>query len=199
MFDCKPVADWLTFRSVGRQCLCVAIDGPGGSGKSTLAEELAAATGAAIVHGDDLYRVMDPDERAVLSPEEAHRLNFEWERWRDQILQPLSRGVTARYQIYDWERNALADWRRVEARGIILIEGVTSCRAELWDYYDARIYVDTPRELCLIRLRDRGHGWPEEQLQRWAAAEAWYEENVRDMDSFDFICCGQSGRILRRP
>ena len=106
----------------------MAIDGAGGSGKTTLAQELAVATGAIVVHGDDFYRVMGIEVRASLTPEEGYRRNGDWQRLRAQLLAPLSRGVTANYQVYDWERNALGGWVRVEARGIILIEGVTSCR-----------------------------------------------------------------------
>lgn len=46
----------------------VALDGMGGSGKSTLAAALAERCGSAVVHGDDFYRPMDPQERAGLDP-----------------------------------------------------------------------------------------------------------------------------------
>ncbi|MCK4658542.1 MAG: AAA family ATPase [Phycisphaerae bacterium] len=190
LFDIQPVADALASRAAEKQCLCVAIDGAGGSGKSTLARELAAATGATVVHGDDFYCVMDEAVRAALTPEQGYRRNFDWQRWRDQLLEPLSCGVAANYQVYDWERNVLGKCVRVNARGIILIEGVTSCRPELRDYYDVKIYVETPRDLCMARLRERGHGTPEEWLQRWAAAEVWYAANELDLDGFDVKFCG---------
>ena len=91
----------------------------------------------------------------------------------------------------------LGKWVRINARGIIVVEGVASCRPELRDYYDVKIYVETPRDLCMARLRERGHGWPEECLQRWAAAEAWYEANELDLNGFDIILCGNSGVLLR--
>lgn len=198
-FDIQPAADWLKFRATEKQAFYVAIDGPGGSGKSTLAEELSKAIDATVIHGDDFYRVMDPDERAALTPPEAHDQHFDWQRWREQVLEPLSEGVPACYQIYDWTRNVLADWVRVEPRGIVLIEGVTSCRAELREYYDLMIYVQAPHDVCQQRCRARDHGWTEAQFQRWAEAEHWYAANVLDLSGVDFVYCGQTGAILRHP
>jgi alpha-D-ribose 1-methylphosphonate 5-triphosphate synthase subunit PhnL len=58
-FDVQRVAHVLASRAAGKRCLCVAIEGAGGYGKSTLARELTAAAYATVVHGDDLYHVMD--------------------------------------------------------------------------------------------------------------------------------------------
>jgi uridine kinase len=199
LFDVQRVAHVLASRAAGKRCLCVAIEGAGGSGKSTLAWELAAAADATVVHGDDLYRVMDIEVRAALTPEEGYRRNFDWQRWRDQLLEPLARGVTANYQRYDWERNVLGEWAQIDARGIILIEGVGSCRPELRSFYDLAIYVETPRDVCLARLRERGEN-TEEWIQRWSASEEWYAANELNLvDGFDVMFCGKSGALLRGP
>ena len=139
---------------------------------------------------------MDIDARAALTPEDGYRSNFDWQRWRDQLLEPLSRGVSANYRVYDWERNVLGEWVRVDARGIILIEGVGSCRPELRNYYDVKIYVETPRDVCLARLRDRGEN-TEEWIQRWFESEEWYAANELDLAGFDFVFCGDSGALVR--
>ena len=195
-FSIESVAHSLVQMANRRTLLLAAIDGLGGAGKSTLARELAAATGATIVHGDDFYRVMDQGIRAALTPEEGYRRNGDWQRWRAQLLEPLHSGTTATYQVYDWEQNVLGEWVQVDARGIILIEGVGSCRPELLDYYDVKIYVETPRDVCLSRLRDRNEN-TEAWIQRWSASEEWYAANELDLEGFDVIFCGNSGALLR--
>jgi predicted kinase len=66
----------------------ICVDGPSGSGKSTLARELAAASGAQVVHTDDLCRGWDgiPGLPEVL----------------DDLLRPLVAGNHGRAPRYDW-------------------------------------------------------------------------------------------------
>jgi uridine kinase len=159
----------------------VAIDGPGGAGKSTLAAAVARSLGGpgrtAIVPGDDFYRPMPESRRLLLSPQEGYDQYFDWQRLRDQVLAPLASGQPARYQRYDWPTGQLAagEVHELPASGTVLVEGVYIARPELADYYDLTILVDTPREVCLHRLRERGHDHgPGDWNERWRAAEEHY-------------------------
>lgn len=159
----------------------VAIDGPGGSGKSTLAadvaERLAAAKRVIVVHGDDFYLPMASEDRLPLGPQEGYDRYFDWQRLRDQVLIPLASGASAQYQRYDWLTEELApgEWHQVSRSGVVIVEGVYAARPELAGYYDLTVWVDTPREICMHRLAERGHdhgagNWNE----RWRAAEEHY-------------------------
>jgi uridine kinase len=152
----------------------VAIDGTGGSGKSTLATAVAALLdGAVIVHGDDFYRVMPAGERERLGPEQGYQRYFDWERLRDEVLAPVRAGRAARYQRFDWSTGELGVWREVEPGATVIVEGVYSARPELMPYYRLTVFVDTPREVCLRRVRARGEN-SEEWILRWRAAEDFY-------------------------
>ncbi len=155
----------------------VALDGPGGSGKSTLAAALAERCGATVVHGDDFYRPMAPDDRERLSPEQGYHQYFDWQRLRDEVLAPLAGGRDAAHRRYDWETGGLApdEVHRVARTGIVVVEGVYTARPELADHYDLLVFVDTPREVSLRRLRERGddHG-PVDWEARWRLAEEHY-------------------------
>jgi uridine kinase len=152
----------------------IAIDGPGGSGKTTLATTVThLLEGATIVHGDDFYRPMPEQERARLDPQQGYQRYFDWQRLRDQVLAPLRARRAARYQRYDWATGQLTTWHEIGAGATVIVEGVYSARPELTPYYHLTTYVDTPRELCLQRMRDRGQnsaGW----IGRWRAAEDFY-------------------------
>lgn len=78
-----------------------AIDGHSAAGKSTFAAALAARLDAALVPGDDFYRVMNDEDRAQLSPSEGIERYFDWERMHSEVLVPLRAGRDAIYRRYD--------------------------------------------------------------------------------------------------
>ncbi|WP_327252519.1 uridine kinase family protein [Streptomyces sp. NBC_01244] len=152
----------------------LAVDGAGGSGKTTLATAVATLLGGAVVvHVDDFYRPMPEHEREQLDAEQGYHRYFDWERLRDQVLIPLRAGRAVRYQLYDWSTGRLGAWREVARGSVVIVEGVYSARPELAPYYDLTAYVDTPRDVCLRRVRARGEN-SEEWILRWRAAEDHY-------------------------
>ncbi|MFG2668494.1 uridine kinase [Streptomyces sp. NPDC048387] len=172
----KDVADGLRrlTGTRGATSRIVAIDGTGGSGKSTLAAAVAGHfDGATVVHVDDFYRPMPDREREQLDAEQGYHRYFDWERLRDQVLIPLRDGHPARYQIYDWTTGQLGAWREIAPGTVVIVEGVYSIRPELARYYHFTAYVDTPRSLCLQRVRARGEN-SEDWINRWRAAEDYY-------------------------
>jgi uridine kinase len=162
-----------------RRCrtLLVAIDGPGGSGKSTIARALhrLAPDAVQVVEMDDFYRLSA--ERGSTDSAEIGA-SFDWRRLRDQVLVPLSRDESARFQRYDWPTDELAEWRSIEPGGIVIVEGVYALRSELRGFFDFTIWVECPVEERLARgvVRDG-----EEALARWH--EEWMPEEDRYADA----------------
>jgi uridine kinase len=152
----------------------VAIDGAGGSGKTTLAGAAAELLdGCPIIAGDDFYRPMPEPERERLDAEQGYQHYFDWQRLRDHVLVPLRAGHTARYQRFDWTTGELGPWHEITPEPVVIVEGVYTARPELAPYYHLTVYVDTPREVCLQRMRARGQN-PEQWITRWRAAEDHY-------------------------
>ncbi len=154
----RIVADVLARRRSSSTVL-VAVDGPGGSGKTYLADAISRAVEeaglrSATIHTDDFFlpsacRVSGgPSEKPIGS-------DVDWVRLRDEVLTPLRRGEPARYGRYDWDRDAILDWRVAVAADVIVVEGVYSSRNELAALYDLRIWVDCARELRLARGVER--------------------------------------------
>jgi len=169
----------------------VAIDGAGGSGKTTFARKLAVETSATVVEGDDFYRVLDMSEREKLDAYSGYMQYIDWQRFRSELLQPIRAGLAARCQRYDWDLNTLSGTIEVAPFGVIIIEGVYSCRPELREFYDLAVLVETPRAERLSRLRARGEN-SEEWIQRWDAAERWYFDRVLSKRGMDYIVSGSS-------
>jgi uridine kinase len=167
----------------------VALDGFSGSGKSTLARKLAREVGpAAVVAGDDFYRVMDEGRRRELSPEDGMARYFDWERLRTEALVPLRSGVPARYRPYDWQSGGGLEQRVVEVRpaAVVVVDGVYSARPELSDLVDLAVLVDTSPSVRQQRLAQRGRSGGDWDA-RWDAAERVYFSTVRPPESFDFV------------
>src|SRR5215831_20062207 len=89
-----------------RGTLLVAIDGAGGSGKSCLADDLRTRLTAfhvptSIVEVDDFFL---PSGRRPRGPASQKPIggDFDWQRLRQEVLEPLRRGQAARYNRYDW-------------------------------------------------------------------------------------------------
>ncbi len=171
----------------------IAIDGLGGSGKSTLATAITELCGAVLVHGDDFYRPMGAADRAELSPEQGYHRYFDWQRLREEVLVPLAAGRNASYRRYDWGTGTLAsgEIHVVSRAGLVVVEGVYSARPELAAYYDLLVYVDTPPEVSLQRLRDRGHDHgPIDWESRWRLAEDHYRAVARPRERADLVVSG---------
>jgi uridine kinase len=85
----------------------------------------------------------------------------------------LRAGQAARYQSYYWATGQLAAWHEIRPGATVIVEGVYSARPDLIFYSHLAVYVDTPREICLQRVRARGEN-SEEWIGRWRAAEDFY-------------------------
>lgn len=121
----------------------VAVDGHAGSGKTTFAAALASALdGAPVVHLDDLA---------------THEELFEWTgRLRDQVLEPLRRGDTARPAKYDWVARRFATTLEVPPAPVVLLEGVGVGRRALRPRLASLLWLEVSRDTARERgeLRD---------------------------------------------
>lgn len=177
--------------------LLVAVDGMSAAGKSTLAARVVdALADAALVHGDDFYRVMDNDDRFALTPEDGYNQDFDWQRLRHQVLEPLRAGRTASYQRYDWSTGQLGEWAEVGAVSTVVIEGVYVSRAELRSQFDLVVWVETSAATRARRQakRDDTPSW----VDRWDAAERHYIDRYAPAALADLVVPGEPGSAQGR-
>ncbi|MFI2241535.1 uridine kinase [Streptomyces chrestomyceticus] len=107
----------------------IAVDGHAGSGKSTFARHLATALGGApVVRLDDIA---------------THDELFAWtDRFRTEVLEPLSRGEHARYGVYDWERREFTARRELAPAHAVVVEGVGAGRRALRPYLACLLWME---------------------------------------------------------
>lgn len=169
----------------------VGIDGPGGSGKSSLARLLARELNAGLVEGDDFYRDLDEEERWNLTAEQGASLYFDWEKLRTEVVISGVLGQRVTYRPFDWDnrRGLLDAVVTIEPSKVLIVEGVYTCRPELSDLFDLRIFVETNKEMRLARMIARGHG-NELWIPKWEAAQDHYFDNVIDWNRIDHVVSG---------
>jgi uridine kinase len=178
----------------GDSITVVAADGHSAAGKSTFAGGLAERMPAAVVAGDDFYRVMDEDERAALTPAEGAAWYYDWERLRDEALLPLRDRRPAVFRPYEWEANDLADRViTIAPEPLIIVEGLFVSRPELAHVVDIAVLVVADAGSRRRRQGDRADA-SKEWLERWDAAERWYFEHLRQRSSFDVVITGSATR-----
>jgi uridine kinase len=187
----QEIESWLA-ETEDHHPVMVAIDGHSAAGKSTFAQRLAESVGAAIVNGDDFYRVMEPGDRTRLGPAQGADLYYDWERMRDQALRPLHEGRAARYRPYDWEHNTLMSRTiSITPQPVVIAEGLFVARPELDSINDLTVLVVTDPQLRRRRQVDRADA-SQAWLERWDAAERWYYAHIRPPETFDVVIDGTS-------
>jgi uridine kinase len=113
--------------------LTLIIDGPSGAGKTWLANYVSGQWRASrllvLVHMDDLYPGWDGLSQAtnfletVVVPARARRKSFRWQR-------------------FDWEANALAEWSEVPAHADLIIEGCGSITQKTSAIADISVWIN---------------------------------------------------------
>lgn len=183
-------------KQLGR-VIVVALDGRSGAGKTSLATDVASNVDAAVVHGDDFYRDMLDVDRRALSPVQGVDRYFDHQRLRQEALEPLVRRQAARFGCFNWMEGAgLTRPVTVEARDIVVVEGVYSARPEFDDLLDLKVLVEVSDHIREHRRRARPRTVSREDPQswdtRWEAAERVYFDTIRPRTAFDLIVTGDT-------
>jgi len=165
----QEIAQDMLHKSDQRRPQVIAIEGFGGSGKSTIAEKLAHELGGAYVVGIDDFIVKEK-----LAETSWDGGAFDRKRLEQQVLRPLSEGKHASYQKLDWAANTLSKPVPIPNVDYVIVEGITAYHPDIAQYYDFKIWIDTPLEVA----QKRGHAreGSNENAQHW---DLWTENDRR--------------------
>ncbi len=124
------------------------IDGRSGAGKTRLAAQLAAETGARVIHMDDLYAGW-------------HGLATGSRLLERGILAPLAAGRPARWRRWDW---AVGDWGvedAAEPGAPLIVEGCGSLTIASREHASLAIWLEAPEPVRRARAlgRDGDDSW----------------------------------------
>ncbi|MFD9509114.1 uridine kinase family protein [Streptomyces mirabilis] len=166
----------------------IGVDGHAGSGKTTFAGRLSAALGdAPVLHLDDIA---------------THEELFGWtRRLLRQVVEPLSRGETARYVPYDWSARAFGPVRELPPAPVILLEGVGAGRRALRPYLARLLWMELARDEAWTRGRRRDGEAQSAFWAGWVAAERQHFVEDPSKPFADLLVrqCSEGYEVLSGP
>jgi len=136
----------------------VAIDGPSGAGKTSFAAGLADATGAAVLHLEDVYPGWDG--LAATPPIVAG------------VLDAIAVDGVGTARRWDWDRGAPGAVLHVPPARLLVVEGVGSGAAVIRPHLSLLIWLDAPAAVRKERALSRDGETFAPHWDRWAAQEA---------------------------
>ena len=159
----------------------VCVDGPAGSGKTTLSAELARATGAQVIHADDLmegWQGLDAVGRQLAT-----------------VFADLAAGRPASYRRFDWLHQRYAA-RPVAVRPVpwLVVEGVGTGAAALASCVTVLVWVEVSDELRLTRGLERDGTAMEAHWRQFMADEGAVHAREGARDRADVIVDGTGER-----
>ncbi len=148
------------------------IGGHGAAGKTTLARTVP---GAVVVSTDEFWTGS----------------GFALDRVKTDVLDPLRNGVAAKFESWNWATKTSNGLRHIDPGGVVIVEGVCALHEMLRGAYDLKVWVETPREVCLMRAVERdGESQREQWVNTWMPNEDAYVERDRPRDCVDLVVSG---------
>ena len=159
---------------VGREKTVITIDGPCASGKTTFAGKLAETFAATLIHTDD-YVI--PHARKTAERLAIPGGNCDAERLVREVLEPWKRGSEALYRKYDCHQDRILPGLPLPESGMLIVEGCYCNLPDIWAFADLRLFMDTPEETRMVRLKEREtHESLKRYFEKWIPLENAYFE-----------------------
>lgn len=150
----------------------VAIDGQCASGKTTLGEMLAQRFDCNLFHMDDFF--LRPEQRTEKRLAEVGG-NVDYERFREEVLEPVLRREAFAYRIYNCRSQKLEESVPVPVKRLNIVEGSYSRHPYFGDCYQlAYCLLITEEEQKKRILKRNGAGMLKRFTEEWIPKENAY-------------------------
>jgi uridine kinase len=165
----------------------ILIDGRAASGKSSLAAELKNVLfkeleqAPRLIHMDDLYPGWEGLQLG------SFYLN-------QQILQPLSSGKPAHWQLWDWQKGERGraeepgnGWREFSGGTPLIVEGCGAISRVSSELADFRVWIEAPTEIRHARWLERDGKKFNDFWHIWAAQEDEFYQQEKSQQLADLV------------
>ena len=151
----------------------VAIDGPCASGKSTLGKKLSELYHCPLISMDDFF--LRPEQRTPARLAEIGG-NVDYERFREEVLVPLTAGQEVSYRPFSCSTFTLAEPITLPRKALTIIEGTYSLHPHFGDCYDLMICLTVSPEVQRQRILLRPEFLHRRFFEEWIPMENRYFE-----------------------
>lgn len=167
-----------------RDRVIVAIDGNCTAGKTTLAAALKNEYDCNVFHMDDFF--LRPEQR---TPERYAQPggNVDYERFREEVLLPLSRNRSFSYRPFSCSTFTLTEPVEVMPKKLTIIEGTYSLHPYFGDVYDYKVFLSIDPQLQRSRILCRPQRVHESFFTRWIPMEKQYFDHYRIAEQCDLV------------
>ena len=151
----------------------LAIDGRCTSGKTTLADKLAKIYDCNVFHMDDFF--LQAHQR---TPERFAEVggNVDYERFYEEVLQPLTAGRSFSYRPFDCGTFTLTAPVEVTPKKLNIVEGTYSHHPYFGNPYDLKILLTVDEETQQQRILERPIFLHKRFFEEWIPMENRYFE-----------------------
>lgn len=164
--------------------LIIAIEGSCTAGKTTLAAQLQESYDCNVFHMDEFF--LRPEQRTAARYAEIGG-NVDYERFREEVLQPLKAGLEFTYRPFDCKTFTLSPAVGLPVKRLNIIEGSYSMHPYFGDPYDLRILLTVTADTQRERILQRPAFLHEPFFTRWIPMENKYLEIFRIAEKADII------------
>ena len=168
-----------------KESVVVAIEGNCTSGKSTLADQLQVVYDCNLFHID--YFFLQPHQRTEERLSQPGG-NVDYERFRQEVLDPLSAEGDFSYRPFDCKVQKLSAPLQVQRKQLNVVEGVYCMHPTLSAVYDLSVFLRIEKETQLMRLSKRNNPQLQKRfIEEWIPLESLYFENMNVEERCDLV------------
>lgn len=175
----QPVLDQvqILLEDLKQPAILIGIDGRCGSGKTTLGYYLQEQLGGNLYHMDDFFL---QDYQRTKERLETPGGNVDYERFREEVLNPVRRGQSVVYRRFSCRERKIVSEETVPWKRLNIIEGSYSLHPYFQNPYQLKVFMDIDRQEQIQNIRKRnGEEGLNDFLERWIPMEEMYFHKMR--------------------
>ena len=161
----------------------IGIEGFGGSGKSTIANQISGMlTNSYVISIDDFI------VKEHILEDDWDKRAFDRSRLESEVLVPFKADREVIYHKLEWATDTLSEPIRVPDTTYLIVEGISCYHPSICQYYDVKVWVDTPIETAKARGKNRDSGNENaEHWDLWAENDLQYQQKYHPELEADYI------------
>lgn len=169
-FEARKVAK--RAQKIQKDKVIIAIDGKCASGKSTLAAYLSSLLNAEVIKMDSFF--LREEQKTPERLEEVGG-NIDYERFEEEVIEPLKKGNAFSYRPYDCHKEEIVEPIEVTGAKYIIVEGSYSLHPRFKDIYDLKVFVKvSPKKQEKRILKRNGEERAKRYKDEWIPKEEAY-------------------------